>query len=35
LLNAYLATVSIVGNTDFIMVFKQVFIVLDLTYAWA
>ena len=31
----YLATISIAGNADFMMVFRQVFIASFLTYGWA
>lgn len=31
----YLATLSIAANTDFMMVFKQVFVASFLTYGWA
>jgi hypothetical protein len=35
LLIGYLATISIKANTEFIMVFRQVFIASFLTYGWA
>jgi hypothetical protein len=31
----YLATISIAGNTDYMMVFRQIFIASFLTYGWA
>jgi len=31
----YLASISLIGTTDFIMVFRQVFIASFLTYGWA